>query len=60
MEFTAQQLEKLRIPIEETGVFKGRSENEIQKLLKDFATIYVTLAKINLRLHRESSKDTAK
>lgn len=59
MEFTAQQLEKLRIPIEETGVFEGRSESEIQKLLKDFATFYVTLAKINLRLHRESNKDNA-
>ncbi|KND50674.1 MAG: hypothetical protein ABA06_04445 [Parcubacteria bacterium C7867-001] len=60
MEFTPQQLAKLRIPIEETGVFEGRSESEIQKLLKDFATFYVTLAKINLRLHQEASKDNAK
>jgi len=56
MEFTTEQLEKLRIPIEETGVFDGRSESEIQKLLKDFATFYVTLAKINLRIKNESIK----
>jgi len=56
MEFTTEQLEKLRIPIEETGVFVGRSESEIQNLLRDFATFYVTMAKINLRIKNESSQ----
>lgn len=56
MDFTTEQLDKLRIPIEETGVFEGRSENEIQTLLRDFATFYVTLAKINLRIKQESTK----
>lgn len=55
MEFTADQLAKLRIPIEETGVFEGHSESEIQSLLKEFATIYVTLARINLRIKKEEN-----
>lgn len=55
MELTAEQLRKLKQPFEEMGAFDGRSEEEIRKLLEGIADIYVTLAKINLRLHREQS-----
>ena len=57
MELTPQQLEKLRKPFEETGALKGRSEEEIKKLLGDITDIYVTLVKINLRSKQKNQID---
>lgn len=57
MELTSEQLQKLRQPFEEIGAFEGRSEEEIKKLLEGIADIYVTLAKINLRIKKESKTD---
>ena len=55
MQLTEEQLKMLRQPFEEVGAFKGRSEEEIRKLLEDIADIYVTLADINLRSKQKQS-----
>ncbi|HEY4505904.1 MAG TPA: hypothetical protein VJJ24_00380 [Candidatus Paceibacterota bacterium] len=60
MELTAQQLAKLRVPFEQVGAFKGLSEDEIRKILEGVAEFYTTLAKINLRLKKESSTKNGK
>jgi len=56
MELTPEQITKLRIPFDEVGAFKGRSEEEVDKLLREMADIWITLANINLRIKREESE----
>lgn len=47
----------LRQPFEEVGVFEGRSEEEIKKLLEEIAEFYLTLTNINLRLKKEQQNN---
>lgn len=60
MELTLEQSKKLRQPFEEIRAFEGRSEEEIGKLLEGIAVIYVTFAKINLRIKKESLMKSGK
>lgn len=55
MELTTEQLAKLRVPFEEADAFVGFPEEEIKKLLEEMVEPLVTLAKINLRINKESS-----
>lgn len=50
MKLSEEQLSTLRKPFEKIGAFEGYSEEEIKKLLEEIAEIYLTLAKINLRI----------
>ncbi len=56
MQLTPEQIKKLRKPFDEVGAFKGRSDEEVEKLLKEMMEIWLTLANINLRLHAEEDK----
>ena len=56
MELTTEQFQKLRKPFEEIGALAGLTEEEIRKNLESIADIYITLAKINLRLKQNGNK----
>lgn len=53
MKLTPEQIQKLRKPFDAMGAFEGRSDEEVEKLLKGAMEIWLTLANINLRLKRE-------
>lgn len=56
MNLTPEQIQKLRKPFDELGAFEGRSDEEVEKFLKEAMEIWLTLANINLRLKREEQK----
>lgn len=57
MNLTPEQIKKLRKPFDKVGAFKGRSDEEVEKLLHEMMEIWLTLANINLRLHKEDNKN---
>ena len=52
MKLTQEQLQRLRKPYDKVGAFDGYSEEEVEKILNEQMTYYLTLANINLRLMR--------
>jgi len=50
---TPDQIKRLRKPFDDVGAFKGRSDEEVEKLLNEMMEIWLTLANINIRLHKE-------
>lgn len=48
MQLTTEQLARLRQPLEEVGAFEGMPEEEIIKVVTEYAEIYTALAQINL------------
>lgn len=53
---TPEQIKKLRKPFDDVGAFKGRSDEEVEKLLNEMMDIWTTLGNINLRLHKEEAE----
>jgi len=58
MKLTPEQIKKLRKPFDDAGAFKGKTDEEVEKLLKEMMEIWLTLANINLRLKKEANEKT--
>ncbi len=53
MKLTSEQLQRLRRPYDKVGAFDGYTTEQVEQILNNTMTYYLTLANINLRLKRD-------